>query len=101
MERKGQSDSISSIKISATSEEISVMGSEPPKTNIFSNMTLVDWLLAGVFTAITAAIGRLLFPPLGWAAGILIGLLLLYLAKRRRDGVYTQNDKTPPDDDLC
>ncbi len=76
------------------------MSSESPKKSIFSNMTLVDWLLAGVFTAITAAIGQLIFPPLGWAAGIVIGLLLLYLAKRRRDGVYTHNDNPPPDDDL-
>ena len=76
------------------------MSDQSPKTNLFSNMTLVDWLLAGVFIVITAAIGQLLFPPLGWAAGIVIGLLLLYLAKRRRDGVYSQNGKTPPDDDL-
>ena len=56
-----------------------------PKAGIFSNMTLVDWVLAVVFTVIVAFLFNNLFPTYGWAIGIVIALGLLYLAKRRRD----------------
>ena len=58
------------------------MNKEPP---LFSNMTLLDWLLATVFTAVVATLVQTLFPPYGWLIGIVISLGLLYLAKRRRD----------------
>jgi uncharacterized oligopeptide transporter (OPT) family protein len=59
---------------------------------IFNNMTLVDWLLGAAFTALVAYLVNSLFPPYGWGIGILVSLLLLYLAKKRRD-----NLQTPPD----
>jgi hypothetical protein len=59
----------------------------PPKHDLFSNMTLLDWLLAAVFTLVLAFLGNILLPKYGWVLGILAALGLLYLAKRRRDGM--------------
>lgn len=55
------------------------------KRNIFSSMTLIDWLLAAGFTLVLALLGNSLTPNFGWLIGILAALGLLYLAKRRRD----------------
>jgi len=60
--------------------------------SLFSNMTLADWLLAVVFTAVVAVLVQLTFPAFGWLIGIVIALGLLYLAKRRRDKM-----QHPPD----
>ncbi len=65
------------------------------KRNLFSGMTLIDWLLAAGFTLVLALLGNSLFPDYGWLIGILAALVLLYLAKRRRDRM--QNP--PPDGD--
>lgn len=63
------------------------------KPSLFSNMQTIDWLLAGVFTAVVALLVNALFPPYGWLIGILVALGLLYLAKRRRDGLQHPSDK--------
>ena len=64
------------------------------KPSLFNNLTLLDWLLAGLFTIVVAVLGNSLFPGMGWLIGILIALSLLYLAKRRRDGL-----QKPPGED--
>lgn len=66
------------------------MTEKPP---IYSNMNLVDWLLAAVFTAVVATLAQRLFPPYGWAVGVVIALVLLYLAKRRRDQMQRPDDE--------
>ncbi|PKN98954.1 MAG: hypothetical protein CVU43_15690 [Chloroflexi bacterium HGW-Chloroflexi-5] len=53
--------------------------------SIFENMNAVDWLLAVVITALLAYAVNMVFPPNGWLMGIVAALLLLFLAKRRRD----------------
>jgi hypothetical protein len=58
-----------------------------PKPDLFSNMNLVDWLLAALFTLVLALLGNSLFPGYGWLIGILVALTLLYLGKRRRDSL--------------
>lgn len=64
------------------------------KHNLFSNMTLVDWLLAAGFTLVLVLLGNSLSPRLGWLIGLLVAFILLYLAKRRRDRM-----QNPPSDD--
>lgn len=53
--------------------------------SIFENMNAVDWLLAVVITTLLAYAVNMVFPPNGWLMGIVAALLLLFLAKRRRD----------------
>jgi uncharacterized membrane protein AbrB (regulator of aidB expression) len=53
--------------------------------SIFENMNAVEWLLAVVITALLAYAVNMVFPPNGWLMGIVAALLLLFLAKRRRD----------------
>lgn len=55
--------------------------------SIFKNMNLVDWVLAVVITALLAYAVNMVFPPNGWMIGIVVALLLLFLAKRRRDSL--------------
>ncbi len=64
-----------------------------PKPNPFSNMTLLDWLLAAAFTLVLAFLGSTLLPSYGWLIGILVALILLYLAKRRRDTLQPPKSK--------
>lgn len=63
------------------------------KRNLFSSMTLIDWLLAAGFTLVLALLGSSLSPEFGWLIGILAALGLLYLAKSRRDRM-----QNPPSD---
>ncbi|MBA4384038.1 MAG: hypothetical protein C0410_04825 [Anaerolinea sp.] len=53
--------------------------------SIFENMSTVDWVLAILITGLLAYAVNMVFPPNGWMIGILAALLLLYIAKRRRD----------------
>ncbi len=55
------------------------------KPSIFHNLTLSDWLLAGLFLLVLMVLGNNLAPGIGILIGLLAGLGLLYLAKRRRD----------------
>lgn len=48
-------------------------------------MKVVDWFLAVIFTALVAYAVNLVFPPQGWMIGIALALLLLFIAKKRRD----------------
>jgi hypothetical protein len=48
-------------------------------------MTLIDWVLAIAFTGLVAYAVNLIVPPNGWMIGIAAALLLLFIAKRRRD----------------
>ncbi len=63
----------------------------PKEPSLFSNMTPLDWLLAALFTVVVAALAYLTFPPYGWLIGIVVALGLLYLAKRRRDGLQNRD----------
>jgi len=67
------------------------MKNEP---TLFSNMQVLDWLLAGVFTVVVALLVNAIFPPYGWLIGIVVALGLLYLAKHRRDRL-----QHPPDEE--
>jgi hypothetical protein len=62
------------------------------KPSIFSDLTPLDYILAVAFVLVVSLLVNSLLPSYGWAAGILIALALLYLAKRKRDGL-----KNPPD----
>jgi hypothetical protein len=53
--------------------------------SFFSNMKPIDWVLAILFTGLVAYAVNLVFPPHGWMFGIIAALLLLFIAKRRRD----------------
>lgn len=55
--------------------------------SVFKNMNLVDWVLAAVFTTLVAYVVNSFFPPRGWLIGVAVSLVLLYLAKRRRDNL--------------
>ena len=53
--------------------------------SFFSNLTLVDGLLAGLFLLVMAVLGNSLAPGAGALIGILAAVVLLGVAKRRRD----------------
>ncbi len=53
--------------------------------SIFKNMNIIDWILAVLIIALVAYAVNLIFPPNGWMIGIVAALLLLFIAKRRRD----------------
>ncbi|MRS02222.1 hypothetical protein EG832_03180 [bacterium] len=53
--------------------------------SIFKNMNVIDWILAVLIIALVAYAVNLIFPPNGWMIGIVAALLLLFIAKRRRD----------------
>ncbi len=55
------------------------------KPSFFNNLTLSDWLLAGLFLLVLMVLGNNLAPGIGILIGLLAALELLYLAKRRRD----------------
>ncbi len=52
---------------------------------IFSGMNVIDWILAAAITGLLAYAVNLVFPPNGWMIGIAVALLLLVIAKIRRD----------------
>jgi uncharacterized membrane protein AbrB (regulator of aidB expression) len=53
--------------------------------SIFKNMNIVDWVLAILIISLVAYAVNSIFPPNGWMIGIAAALLLLYIAKKRRD----------------
>lgn len=53
--------------------------------DFFAGMKVVDWFLAVIFTALVAYAVNLIFPTQGWMIGIALALLLLFIAKKRRD----------------
>jgi len=53
--------------------------------SIFNNMNIFDWILAAIITGLLAYAINLIFPPNGWMIGIVAALILLFLAKKRRD----------------
>ena len=59
--------------------------------SIFKHMNVLDWVLAIAFIALASYAVFLVFPPNGWIFGFLAGLLLLYLAKKRRDRLAEHN----------
>jgi uncharacterized membrane protein AbrB (regulator of aidB expression) len=63
------------------------------KHNPFSNMTLLDWLLAAAFTLVLALLANTLLPGYGWLIGVILAAILLYLAKRRRDTMQPPSSK--------
>jgi hypothetical protein len=52
---------------------------------ILKNVTPLDWVLIAAFTVLVAVLVQLMFPPYGWAIGLVAALFLLFLAKSRRD----------------
>ncbi len=52
---------------------------------LFKDMNTLDWVLAIAFIACVAYLVYLIFPPNGWWIGLVAALLLLFIAKRRRD----------------
>ncbi len=55
--------------------------------SVFKNMSVLDWVLAAAFTALVALVVNSFFPPQGWLIGVAVSLVLLFLAKRRRDNL--------------
>jgi hypothetical protein len=55
--------------------------------SIFNNMNIIDWVLAILFIVLVAFAVNLIFPPSGWILGIPAAILLLYIAKKRRDRI--------------
>ena len=66
--------------------------------SIFKNMNWLDWILAVGFLAVLGFLANLFLPTYGWALGIIAGIALLYLAKSRRDKVYTEATNPPEAD---
>jgi hypothetical protein len=61
--------------------------------SFFANMKWIDWLLAAAFVALIGYAVYLIFPPYGWIFGVAAALLLLFIAKRRRDRLMKVSDK--------
>jgi hypothetical protein len=57
---------------------------------VLKNLTLLDWVLIAAFTVLVVVLVQLMFPPYGWAIGLVAALFLLFLAKRRRDKLHDQ-----------
>lgn len=55
---------------------------------ILKDLTPLDWILIAAFTVLVAVLVQLIFPPYGWAIGIVAALFLLFLAKSRRDQLH-------------
>jgi hypothetical protein len=53
--------------------------------SIFKNMNYIDWVLVVLIVALVAYAVNAIFPPNGWMIGIVAALLLLFIAKKRRD----------------
>ena len=53
--------------------------------SFFTGFTIIDAVLAIGFTGLLAYAVYLVFPPNGWMIGVAAALLLLFIAKRRRD----------------
>lgn len=74
------------------------MNTPSPKRPVFLGMDWFDLALAVIFIALLAIIGATLIPPYGWAPGIAVGALLIFLAWRRR--FKPAPPKAPPPDDF-
>ena len=68
---------------------IRAMDSKPP---FFSDLSLLDWLLAAALVVVVSLLVNFLLPSYGWAVGIVIALALLFLAKRKRDRLKHPNN---------
>ncbi|HPS40968.1 MAG TPA: hypothetical protein PK040_00090 [Anaerolineaceae bacterium] len=53
--------------------------------SLFSNLNLADGILAGLFLLVMALLGNSLAPGPGALIGILAAIVLLVIAKRKRD----------------
>lgn len=73
------------------------MSTPSPRKPVLLGMDWPDLALAIVFIGLLAGIGTLLMPTYGWIIAIPIAILLLYIAKRKRDSYYT-HDETNSDD---
>ena len=62
------------------------------KSPFFSDLSLLDWLLASAFIVVVSLLVNSLMPNYGWAVGIVIALVLLFLAKRKRDRLKHPSD---------
>ena len=60
---------------------------------LLNDMNTLDWVLAIAFMACVAYLVYVIFPPHGWWIGLVAALVLLYIAKRRRDRL--KKDHTP------
>ena len=52
---------------------------------LLNDMNALDWVLAAAFLACVAYLVHTIFPPHGWWIGLVAALVLLVIAKRRRD----------------
>ena len=48
-------------------------------------MDTLDWFLAGIMVVAAVAMFYFLLPPYGALIGLVLGMLLAFVAKRRRD----------------
>jgi hypothetical protein len=55
---------------------------------VLKNLTTLDWVLIVAFTVLVVILVQLMFPPYGWAIGLVAALFLLFLAKSRRDKLH-------------
>lgn len=53
--------------------------------SVLKNMNITDWILAILVIALVAYVVNFIFPPNGWMIGIVVSVLLLIIAKHRRD----------------
>ncbi len=74
------------------------MTTPSPKKPVFLGMDGFDLALAVIFIGVLAGIGAMLLPNYVWLPGIVVGVLLIYLAWRRR--FKPAPPKTPPPDDF-
>jgi hypothetical protein len=61
-------------------------------TSFFSGLTLTDCVLAAAFTALVTFMVNSIFPPKGWIIGLFASLVLIVIAKRKRDNLLKKLD---------
>jgi hypothetical protein len=65
--------------------------------SLFAHMDWLDWVLSAGFIFALTAVGYLLQNQYGWIIGIAIAMMLLWLAKSRRDEAReTHSQDEPP-----
>ena len=57
-------------------------------------MDLTDWLLCAAVSAAFGAAFQFLIPRKGWLLGVVLALLMLARAKKKRDELTVEQEKT-------
>jgi hypothetical protein len=75
------------------------MENPAPKKPVLFGMDWIDITLAVLFIGLMAGVGAILLVPYGWFPGGVVGVLLIYLAWRRRFSPKEPPPNPPQDTD--